>query len=323
MSDDFKTIDDLNLTSIHIDENVKKEYSNRIKEKLSTNIRCKSKINPLLKDEDTFNNSIADIDEYLQDEEICSLCVNGLKECPKKIKGYILNPKFDEYFNRIAMDKVPCKYLVDKLKALDKITPCNVSKEYIYQTSSQLLKNIQTTDGDKTYKDSKTLVYTILKLYKQFSIEKKNQGIVFYSINDDHLASNILRFACYLFASKGYRCSYIRLEDLFDNLKDFEYVVKDNAEHDLRIMASVPVLCLEDINLLQKRFYKEEMFVKYLYPLIKARNENGKITFASLSQDKTVSQVSNSWFYKMDQQADATNIMENLFVKKKIKDIII
>ena len=65
------------------------------------------------------------------------------------------------------------------------------------------------------------------------------------------------------------------------------------------------------------------MLTKYLYPLIKKRNKNGKLTFASLSQDKTVNQLSNAWFYKMDVQSEATEMMNDIFEKKKIKDIVI
>lgn len=310
------------FTPIKVDEKKEEEFISKVKERLNNSIRCKSKIEPLIKNEETFNKSAGKIYFYLEDDEICSKCVKGLIGCPKNTKGYKLFPRYDKDLNAIVTDKLPCEYLLDKNEKLNNIIICDILKDDIYSTSSKLLRNIKNKEN-KILKDCENLVYSLIQLQKQFLNDKPNTGYVYYSINDEKLSLDMLKFTCYFFASKKYQTAYIRLDNLFEDLKSFNFQVKERSEYDFYRIANVPVLCIENINLLEKRFYKEEMFITYLYPLIKKRHENGKITFASLSQDKTISQLSNSWFYKMDVQSDARDLMSEIFEKKKIKDIVI
>lgn len=310
------------FTPIKVDKKTESEFVNKVRERLNNSIRCKSKIEPLLKNEETFNKSAGKIYFYLEDDEICSMCTSGLISCPKNSKGYKLFPRYDEDLNAIVTDKLPCEYLVDKNEKLANIIISDVVKDEIYMTSSRLLRSVQNKEN-KSLKDCENLIYSIIKLQKQFLKDKTNTGYMFYAINDENLASKMLEFTCYYFASKKYQCAYIKLDNLFEDLKSYNFQVKEKSEYDFYKILNVPVLCIENINLLEKRFYKEEMLTKYLYPLIKKRNENGKLTFASLSQDKTVSQLSNAWFYKMDVQSEATEMMNDIFEKKKIKDIVI
>mgnify|MGYP007108761036 CR=1 FL=1 len=324
MSSDFnaKRVS-IDIVSPKVDEKTENEFFMKVRELLDYSFRCKSLVKPLLKTEKTFRNSAADIYLYIKDDEICSSCTRGYSLCPKAAKGYRLYPRYDEDIDAIVMDKIPCEYLRNKQRTLNNIFPCDCQYDRIYNESSLLLRQIQNRKSSSELKDSETLVNRILFSYREFSSEKKNKGIVFYSPSAPVLADRLLMFACFLFASKGIKTSYVKMDSLFRCLNDKDFQVSDMAKRDYSRLLSVPVLCLEKLNLFERRFFSEDCIVNYLYPLLKKRNENGKITFASLNQDKAVSYLANSWFYHLDQQAEAREDMDEIFEKKRIRDISI
>ena len=309
------------IISPKVAEKTEREFILKVKQLLDYSFRCKSKVKPLLKTENTFSHSVGDIYLYLKDDEICSSCTKGYASCLKKAKGFCFSPRYDEDIDAIVMDRIPCEYLRNKEKTLNNIFPCDVAYDAIYDQSSLLLKQIQMRKTPSQLKDCEILVNEILLRCRDFSSEKKNRGILFYSQSAPLLPRRLLMFASYLFASKGKKVSYIQLHSLFKCLKDKDFQVSQMARRDLSLLLSSEVLCLENINLFERRFFTEEDLLQYLYPLIQSRNQNGKITFACLSQDKTASSLANSWFYKMDQQTSARESMESIFEKKRIKDI--
>lgn len=320
-------LDDLKISSDYfcpkVDENTRRAFLEKVKGMLDYSPKAKSKIIPLLKDDDTFSNSVADIYLYLQDQKICSMCTKGLKTCPKKANGYYLSPRFDEDINAVVMDNIPCEYQKAKNRSLDLIFPCDIQSDTIYASSSRLLTKIQTRKSKNEWKDTEAMVYEIVSRQRNYSKDKLNKGLVFFSIHDELLARRLLMFSAYAFASKGIPVSYVKLDSLFFCFKDKDYQVAEMALNDYRRLLYVPVLCLEHINQFERRFYSEEFLVKYLYPLLLARNKAGKITFASLSQDKTIDAIANSWFYRMDQKSEVLEAMESMFEKRKIKDLIL
>lgn len=320
-------LDDLKVSADYfcpkLDEKTRQAFLEKVKGMLDYSPKAKSRILPLLKDEKTFSNSVADIYLYLQDQKICSMCTKGLKTCPKKACGYYLCPRYDEDINAIVMDNIPCEYLKAKNRSLDLIFPCDIPSDSIYASSSKLLTQIQSRKSKNEWKDTENMVYEIVSRQRNYSKDKMNQGLVFFSIHGEEIARRLLMFAAYAFASKGIKVSYVKLDSLFFCFKDKDYQVVEMAQSDYRRLLSVPVLCLEHINQFERRFYSEEFLVRYLYPLILARNKAGMITFASLSQDKTIDALGNSWFYRMDQKAEVIDAMESMFEKKKIKDLIL
>lgn len=320
MNNEIKKIS-TDIVSPKVDEKTEKEFLDKVRQLLDYSFRCKSKVKSLLKTENTFPHSVADIYLYIKDDEICSSCTNGYAGCPKKAKGFCLSPRYDEDIDAIVMDRVPCEYLRNKDKTLNNIFPCDISYDSIYDESSLLLKQIRTRTSSNQLKDCEVLVNQVLLLCRNFSNQKKNKGLLFYSQSAPLLPRRLLMFTSYLFASKGKRVSYVQLHSLFKCLKDKDYQVCQLAQRDFSQMLSVDVLCLENINLLERRFYSQEEILQYLFPLIQARNQSGKITCGCLSQDKTPSSLANSWFYRMDQQVSARESMEELFEKRRIKDI--
>lgn len=304
-----------------VDEKSKKDFHDKVEKMLNYSFRCKSKISPLLKNEQVFDNSLGDIYLYIKDDDICSLCTKGFSSCPKDSKGYRLSPRFDEDLNAIVCDNVPCEYLKKKDKTMDNIFPRDKSYETIYYQSSLLLKQIRNRENPNQLKDCESLVSSVLSIYGNFQKKIAAKGLAFYSNNSTILSTRMLMFSCYLFASKGIRCSYVLLHELFKCFNDKDYQVKEIAQRDFRILMDVPVLFLENINLFERRFYPQQFLSQYFYPLIKKRCEKGKLTFASLSQDRSLDALANSWFYQMDEQSDVREMMNALFDRKRIKDI--
>lgn len=274
-------------------------------------------IKKLLKDENTFSNSLGNIYLYLKDRQVCSTsCHKHLYDCPKKKQGYCLIPTYDSSRNEIKISMRECEYSREVNIALKNVYPLDINGLRMYTEASKFLVALMEKENGKIMKDSLSLIVSVSKLLKDLSFkEKQTKGFAIHAINSEDLPSTLLKTICYMFAKVGVKCSYLNTNSLFYQLRS--YNSNELAEKDYHRACNVDVLFLEDFNSYPK--CGGDFEDKYLLPFLESRAKSGKLTFCSyhsLSPEKTIKYA----FKDSDKLSKALSLVEKIFQEVTIKD---
>jgi hypothetical protein len=312
----------LNLPSAQpgLTPEAKRQFQESLQARLAKDIRAQSLLNPLLKSDQTFDRSLGDIYLFLEDRKICAACPESLSSCPKEAQGYRQTPTYDADKDQIVLVPQPCPYLKEKIKRIANIWPA-VSQSYaVYNDASRFLLTLRERKNRDQLADSAKALKAILSLQSGWDKKAVQPGLAFYSINGFSLSHSLLATVTLLFASSGVKVGFLSMPMLFNDLSDFSYESQQLARNMLAEAAQLPVLCLDDFTLPTRKM-PQDALIKDLLPFIRSRNCPGKLTFFSMSQDKTPVTIASTLYRGLDQQGLVLEAFRDIAKKLTIKDL--
>lgn len=248
-----------------------------------------TRIRPYMKSHHTLENSLGDLYSYKLDRELCLCCGKKLLSCPKKDKkGYQLEPYYSKEDDRIRFQYVPCLYLNDMNKVLEHISPCDCGTTTLVEDANSLLESLFKGDNIKKQQGLASIFLSAMN-----DINKKERlgdGMAFSTVNaTDRLSSSLLRLVAYLYAKNGRSVSYIDTNKYFKQLFSNYYEISSVAEKELKALMKADAVFFEKLD--EMPYLDDDRVKKYLLPLFKARKEDGKVNFASLSKANRLSSI--------------------------------
>ena len=290
---------------IEIDPTRLAELREAIFQGMEEDLKAKIAIQHLLMTEDTFEHSLGALYSYLSDKKVCSSCPGDLQSCPKKRAGFVLTLSYDEKLDEIKTLPSPCPYQRELEKSLSNIRCSSIPEGMIYKRAVSLQREVE-RHPDK--KDLNNGFEKILDCYDKFRNGSEFRGALFVSTLKNDYPTDLLAFACYLFAKFRYSCCFVDLDSL-SFLSNKNYVLSRNVRLDLDDYASCDALFLLDIERLP---IKSEELCSALEWLIDERTKKGRITFATSTQNNPFS----SWRSLLWGRDGAENRVE------KLKDLL-
>lgn len=317
------------IVELEINPDDLKKLKDDVNQALSLNIRARTAVNKLLKTDKTFDNSLGDIYEYIKNLSDCNNCSGKLFECPLKDKGYIIDIYYDEDLDRIFTKRIQCKYLLSLQPILENIKISNIDPLNIYIDSSKFLANLFNAKPDM-YLDIKSATRIIANSIKTYSKEKENKSYAFHGISDKNISKLLLELASFNHAKAGQKVAYFDTVDLYKYINDYS-VDQEWRDDFFKTVCKVPVLCLQNFDLYpnSKTFdlYKNlgininyQVAKDKLYQLLQARNKEGKVTYISLDDSKTISNKLKASFKGDERLNEIISLFNKLNNIVEIKD---
>ncbi len=275
--------------TIELDSERKEELENSVREFLKDDILAFSRVKPYLKTDQTLLNSLGDLYTYQMDRELCLSCKKKLLSCPKKDKmGYQLEPYYAKEDDRIRFQYVPCPYLYDMNRVLERISPCDCGTTALVEDANSLLESLFSGDNIKKQQGLASIFLSAMNdIGKK---EKMKNGIAFCTVNaSEKLSSSLLRLLAYLYAKNGYTVSYIRTADYFKQLFSRYYDLSSVAMKELNSLMKADVVLFENLD--EMPYLDDEKATKYLLPLFRERAKENKLSFASLLKPNRLSGI--------------------------------
>lgn len=304
------------LPQIQIDEKALEHLRETVRQVLKENLRIRSEVTRFLKTENTLEHSLGNLYSYFLEEKECEECPGKLDLCPKRSKGNKAYLYYDENKDQIEVAHAPCPYQKERLRLMEKISPCDRSRNAIYQDVVSLLSSEKIDSTLAKMKDMKKAVLTLSKDLKDLKAGKEIKGYAFYSINGESLSQSLLSYLAYFSASLGLSVAYLKSKSFFSSLNDSNASVVQRANEDYRKALDVQVLIFDNFS----EYYSGDpsFSLKYLKPLLEKRKEKGKATYFSLTSSYTLLQKMGHSFYSTDYQEEAKN-----WVKEKTASFVI
>jgi hypothetical protein len=263
---------------------------------------------------------LGDIYLLLEDRKVCAACPESLSGCPKEAQGFQRFPTYDADKDQIVLVPQPCPYLKEKNKRIANIWPA-VSQSYsVYNEASRFLLTLKARKNRDQLSDCAKALKAILSLESGWDKKAIQPGLAFYSINGFSLSHDLLATVTLLFASAGEKVGFLSMPMLFNDLSDFSYESQHLAKTMLAEAAALPVLCLDDFSFPTRKI-PQDALIKDLLPFIRSRNCPGKLTFFSLSQDKTPVSIASTLYRGLDQQGLVLEAFRDIARKITIKDL--
>ena len=284
MNEGKRAIDSLSsLKGVSLSEKEKDNLEEEVRRLMKKDLRGQVEVHKGLKTEATFQRSLGDIYHYLKDREICENCPKHLPSCPLPVKGFPYAISYEQESDTLKSYRAPCIYQQEKENSLNRIYPCDVPKESLYQNLDSFLKLLKKGENLAKIKDIATLLVDGKKKADLLKDAKKPLlGYSLYSLHSETLSNDLLKALCFLYARKGYKTSYIVISKWLASFSDKDLRVREEAKYDLQRISSLPVLFLEGFDL-YPRYLSPQFNKENLLPLLKARSQGGKVTYLSLS----------------------------------------
>lgn len=290
----------------------------KVRGMLKEDIRSLSEVKRYIKSEETMRNSLGFLYSYLVSQKKCENCQGKLRFCPQPIKGYHESIRYDEDRDVITASRTPCSYEVERQSILNRITPCDRTRKSIYEDMISLVDALMVKESFAKMKDSGACLLSITKAIKALKNGKKVTGASFFGINGASLPNALLAFAAYSASKAGLRVAYLHTGTFFNALRDFNYDEKALAEKDYVLAKKADVLILE--NFTSYPYLPIEMQNKYLFPLLKEREKNGKLTYLSLSSSYFPKFIVLKALNGLDCKQEGADIIEKIAPLATIKD---
>lgn len=304
--------------SLVSEENIDKLYR-KVQEMLKDDLVALSEIKRLCKSEETMRNSLGSIYHYLNSRKLCDGCRGSLSSCPQPLTGHCETLRYDEDRDQIVSYRMACRYQQDLQSTLGRITPCDRSRTELYQDMFSLVSALQRTDDFAQMKDTGKEFIRIRSAIASLKQGKTAVGASFFDINSISLPNALLASACFFAGKEGLKTVYLKTADFFNALRDFHTAERDWAEHDFTLALRADVLLLEDFT--EYPFLPIELRKKYLFPLLKARAEKGKLTYLSLSSSLPPKTIVRRALSALDCSPEGEEMIGKIAPMVTLKDI--
>ena len=291
----------------------------KVQEMLKDDLVALSEIERLCKSEETMRNSLGSVYHYLNSRKLCEGCQGSLSSCSQPLAGHCETLRYDEDRDQIVSYRMACSYEQELQNTLSRITPCDRSRTELYQDMVSLVCALQRTDDFAQMKDTGKEFIRIRSAIASLKQGKTAVGASFFDINSISLPNALLAFACFLAGKAGLKTVYLKTAAFFNALHDVHPVERVSAEYDFTLALSADVLLLE--NFTEYPFLPIEMRKKYLFPLLKARAEKGKLTYISLSSSLPPKAIVRKALSALDLAPEGEVMIEMIAPMVTLKDI--
>ena len=286
-----------------------------IKGLLEKDSRAKIKIESLCKTEKTFSNSLGNIHTFLKDRQICQGCKDGLSFCPKKRNGFCYDVSYDETRDEISLVLKPCPYQREMESVLSKIAPRDIPAEDLYSQALRFLKLVQERPEMKDVQ----LAYGNILLSSD-APGKDFRGLVLTSLSETSLPQLALSFGAYFFAKNGIDSAYVDLNDLLLGFRLKDPSELESVRQDWVDAGTAKALFIRNIDVLPRLSLTEAE--NFLFPLLQARNQEGKVTFSTASDSKFL-RIYRNIYYNSTYLDKALEDVEAIGKVLTIRDILL
>lgn len=260
---------------------------NDVAAKLNKDMRLNLTVRKLCKTEQTFDRSLGSLYDFLNDHALCGLCKHQVLTCPKgKYRGYQLALEYDEASDSIQSHWITCPLFAKVQKDLSRIKPCDYGYKKLYADAISLVECITKGDNAKKMKD---VTYVISKAQKDAKIGSLERGFALYPIHDAALVSSALHAIALFYATNGKKVSYIEAKSFFTNLSSYRTDIKEATARDCRRAQHADVLIFENLD--EIPFLSQDTVKKYVLPLLEAREQSGRVTFCSLTNQEKLKRL--------------------------------
>ena len=288
---------------------------------LKKNIKANKEINSITKDENVIKDSYYLIPDYLIDFDLCQACISSnlkIGDCLHKDKmGFRLFPKIK--FNKLEFVNNYCeKYIKLKNEIMSKINIYYDDDLSFYLQGRKLIDyylDLNNSDNVKKHSEINTLfdyIHNEIISKKDFS----KQGYLISS-KKEGLSTRLLKSIALYFLSLNGSITYVDAKTLFSYI--FE---SDNSEYDgiFNKALTSKVLLINNIDEIPN--INESLNENYLGELLRSRNKEGLITFASTTKPVIYQYLIKKYFDLSPNKKEYENILKKIFNLITITDTI-
>lgn len=297
-----------------IDQKGKDNLIEYINNELNSNLKLKIEVQNLLKTENTFDNSLGNLYDYLKDKKICSSCNKKINSCNKKQHGYYKKLVYDKRRDEIVTSVEACDVLIKLQKKLHNIYPCYRNYMEIYNTLNELLK-VAIQNNNVVMKDTASCIFKVKGM-----IDKKDitTGFSLFSPSSNKLSEDLLSSLIYLFANADIKSSYLLTKEFFDDVLSFDGSISNQVYNLIPYLQKVPVLAFADFTNIPS--YQGEKIIDVLYQILEGRKENNLPVFCSLSSSYKPSAIINYKFKTVSKSKKVSLLLDDMCPILNVKD---